>query len=747
MSTVLKSSFGIILVVLSVQNSWSGWAVGVTASSTGAGDLVLKSTSNEERLLDDGVCYGACYSPLGNDGAPSEIAYVQGSDIYIIGVNGSNKRKIKTGDMSSSGTYANTLSWCNNGYIYFSRGWAIYRYNADGSTSEELLHTSKYSSCGDGIRQLQVARSGNRAASWGRPKAGSSCSGKNDGHVIIYTLGSPNSDRRYDNHCMGAISMDGTFFNACYASHEKSGIFSFDNPPSTCSSSGSCLDRLGVSPYNEITRESGTFDFHRFSQCDNDYICWTEGSRGYVGKVSDNSKTAHWSGFKPQDYYPGDFSSQSTGPSATIHEPDDGASFVPGTKVTIRATVVEGSAAVSNVEFFVNGSSIEQDNSEPYEAVWTAGSEDEYTINVSVSDANGNSSSDSVTIAVVSRYAYPDSVAHKIPGKIEAEHFDFGGQDIAYNDDTPGNIRGSFRSSEDVDAATGGSNIMVTATAGGEWLKYSVNITEETTYSILVSASNGSERGEFHLELDGRDISGPLTGSTGGYETRKLFTVDNVVLEKGEKTLTLVFDKTGHIVDYFEIALPKQLIDLTSPSANQVLAAGDKLVVAWTADTSIINDVHIEFSDDGGIAFRDLSSIKLNSSIDVGHDEWGNFSYTITDDMISSGALVQVREYGASRLALSNPFTITKKTSEVIMDLTAKWDKYSFTLNRVSNGLAVHTGNLGIHTIQIIDVQGKATAAIRLEANSNDIIPLAKGVYIVNSISNMQTFTRMISVY
>src|SRR6267143_4815574 len=38
-----------------------------------------------------------------------------------------------------------------------------------------------------------------------------------------------------------------------------------------------------------------------------------------------------------------------------------------------------------------------------------------------------------------------------IPGAFEAENFDFGGEGVAYHDNTPGNQGGQYRLSEDVD--------------------------------------------------------------------------------------------------------------------------------------------------------------------------------------------------------------------------------------------------------------------------------------------------------
>lgn len=61
-----------------------------------------------------------------------------------------------------------------------------------------------------------------------------------------------------------------------------------------------------------------------------------------------------------------------------------------------------------------------------------------------------------------------------LPGVVQAEDFDNGGQNVAYYDATPGNAFGSFyRTQTDVDIgplATGGYHLGVIA--AGEWTRY-----------------------------------------------------------------------------------------------------------------------------------------------------------------------------------------------------------------------------------------------------------------------------------
>src|SRR5262249_8606076 len=65
-----------------------------------------------------------------------------------------------------------------------------------------------------------------------------------------------------------------------------------------------------------------------------------------------------------------------------------------------------------------------------------------------------------------------------IPGIVEAEEFDDGGEGIAYHDTTAGNKGGAFRATDvDIESTTdAGGGFDVGWTRPGEWLQYTVNV-------------------------------------------------------------------------------------------------------------------------------------------------------------------------------------------------------------------------------------------------------------------------------
>ncbi|HXA02641.1 MAG TPA: carbohydrate-binding protein, partial [Cytophagaceae bacterium] len=139
--------------------------------------------------------------------------------------------------------------------------------------------------------------------------------------------------------------------------------------------------------------------------------------------------------------------------------------------------------------------------------------------------------------------------AWPIPGKIEAENYDYGGEGIAYHDYEEENKLNQFRTNEAVDIestgdAGGGYDVGWIET--GEWLKYMVNVQTAGTYSLEARVASPNTGKSLHVELDGVNISGTITvPNTTGWQTWQTVSVTTPVLTTGQKTLKVVMDTDG----------------------------------------------------------------------------------------------------------------------------------------------------------------------------------------------------------
>src|SRR5262245_9500836 len=132
-----------------------------------------------------------------------------------------------------------------------------------------------------------------------------------------------------------------------------------------------------------------------------------------------------------------------------------------------------------------------------------------------------------------------------LPGTIEAENFDDGGEGAAYHDLTPENSGGAYRATGvDLQSSSeAGSN--VGWIGAGEWLNYSVNVAASGSYVLEARVAAAGPGGTFHIESHGRDITGPLTvPSTGDWQSWTTVT-QAVALQGGPQVLRLIFDASG----------------------------------------------------------------------------------------------------------------------------------------------------------------------------------------------------------
>jgi hypothetical protein len=132
-----------------------------------------------------------------------------------------------------------------------------------------------------------------------------------------------------------------------------------------------------------------------------------------------------------------------------------------------------------------------------------------------------------------------------LPGILQAENFDVGGQGVAYSDTTASNSGNAYRPAEGVDIgptndpASGG--FYVGWTREGEWLNYTVNVTATRNYTVGVRVANIGSGAKFRIEVDGVDLTGPVpVPNTTGWDTWQTVSLAGIPLTQGQHVLRLV---------------------------------------------------------------------------------------------------------------------------------------------------------------------------------------------------------------
>jgi hypothetical protein len=131
-----------------------------------------------------------------------------------------------------------------------------------------------------------------------------------------------------------------------------------------------------------------------------------------------------------------------------------------------------------------------------------------------------------------------------LPGIVQAENFDIGSQGVAYSDASTGNSGGAYRSTA-VDIGTtgdaGSGGYYVGWTRAGEWLKYTVNVTETRNYTLHMRVANVGSGATVRIEVDGIDVTGPVAvPNTGGWDVWQTVSLTGISLSQGQRIIRLV---------------------------------------------------------------------------------------------------------------------------------------------------------------------------------------------------------------
>jgi len=312
----------------------------------------------------------------------------------------------------------------------------------------------------------------------------------------------------------------------------------------------------------------------------------------------------------------------------------------------------------------------------------------------------------------------PSAGAIPIPGKIEAENFDNGGQGSAYHDLDVANQGGQYRTGEGVDivaATDSGAGYKIAYTKAGEWLSYTVNVAQAGTYTGTVRVASLGAGGTFHIEFDGVNKTGPITvPDTGGWQNWQTITFNNVSLAAGQQTMRIVMDTNGPVTG-------------EPGNINWVnFAATGSGPSPYAGVIQIPGQLEAENFDLGGegVGYHDLdvtnqgAAYRLSEGVDIvaATDTGGGYklAYTKAGEWLSySVNVAQTGTYSASiRVASSGAggtfhleFNGVNKTGAITVPNTGGWQNWqTITVNNLSLSAGPQTMRI------VMDTNGPVTA-------------------------------------
>lgn len=119
-----------------------------------------------------------------------------------------------------------------------------------------------------------------------------------------------------------------------------------------------------------------------------------------------------------------------------------------------------------------------------------------------------------------------------IPGTVEVEEYDNGGEGLAYHDTDPANIPGGFRLDEGVDIGAFGGGYILEYVAQGEWIEYTVEVTQAGWYSVTAEVASEVANGALGVHFDANDVVTSFQiPSTGAWTAFTEINANNALIE------------------------------------------------------------------------------------------------------------------------------------------------------------------------------------------------------------------------
>lgn len=180
-----------------------------------------------------------------------------------------------------------------------------------------------------------------------------------------------------------------------------------------------------------------------------------------------------------------------------------------------------------------------------------------YEFGVTAVDSAGNSSTAATVTQQTKNKQEPYNGPHLLPGRLQAEDFDVGGEGIAYHDTGSGNNGGAYRdTSVDIQSAThGGYNIGWIQE--GEWWEYTVEVEEDGPTDLTARVASAMGGGAFHIEIDGQAVTDSVSfAGTGGWQSWTDAPAGEVELTSGKHLVRVIADESDWNLSWIDFRTP-----------------------------------------------------------------------------------------------------------------------------------------------------------------------------------------------
>ena len=257
---------------------------------------------------------------------------------------------------------------------------------------------------------------------------------------------------------------------------------------------------------------------------------------------------------------------------------------------------------------------------------------------------------------------------HQIPGIIHMSDYDLGKNNFAYYDVDTANYQLNTNSFQawnsgwvyrndgvDIESNTDTMNsngFHVGFINKGEWMNYTVNVTESGIYSMDVRVASNDSGGQYHFDLNNEAITDIQTiSATGGWTNFITQQITDVILEAGTHTLTfradsatsynmssVVFTKTGEI-DSASFSVLNAGTGATNNEIEVVLnqSVNGTTLTGSEADFTLLVNGEVKTISEVQLQANAERKLTLNFDTDLIHSDVVQLSYNGTGIQTNAG--------------------------------------------------------------------------------------------------------------
>ena len=176
-----------------------------------------------------------------------------------------------------------------------------------------------------------------------------------------------------------------------------------------------------------------------------------------------------------------------------------------GEKATIEAEAESPNSTIASIKIFANDLLIGTMTEAPFTMEFEPTEKGTYTITAVATDAEGreNNNTKPKTLKVNGKREPYSGTPIIIPGIIQAENFDKGGEGLTFHDsdNTREGDTEYRKDGEGVDFVKGNGGTAIGYTAEKEWLEYSIDVQEAGTYQYVATVSSGTSGSGFSIGI------------------------------------------------------------------------------------------------------------------------------------------------------------------------------------------------------------------------------------------------------